>query len=90
MRTPKNEPVVTSATISGLISAALVMLVALNIIKLDNNQMIAIGGFLALAAPIAISFWPRSVVTPVAEPQVVAKSGETVDLVRADGKALEA
>jgi len=63
------EPVLTAATISGLISAALVMLVALEVIKLNDTQMAAIVGFVALAAPIAISLWPRSQVTPLSAPR---------------------
>jgi hypothetical protein len=65
------EPVLTAATISGLVSAALVMLVALEVLKLNDTQMAAIVGFVALAAPIVISLWPRSQVTPLNSPKDV-------------------
>lgn len=84
MRTLPNEPVVQAATITGLISAGLVMLVTLGIIDIDTNAQAAIMGFVALAVPIAISFWPRSVVTPLNDPQITTKTGEVVPLVRAD------
>lgn len=69
MKPLEQESVITAATLSGLISAALVMLVALNVIQLDDAQMAAIVGFVALATPIAISFWPRSQVTPLSAPR---------------------
>ena len=64
-----NEPVVNAAVVSGTVSALLVMLVALNIISLDETQVGAIVGFVALVAPVLIALYTRSQVTPVTRPR---------------------
>ena len=64
-----NEPVVSAAVVSGTVSALLVMLVALKIIELDETQVGAIVGFVALVAPVLIALYTRSRVTPLTRPR---------------------
>lgn len=68
MQTLQSESILTAATLSGLVSATLVMLVALEVIQLDDAQMAAIVGFCAVASPILLSLWPRSQTTNLANP----------------------
>lgn len=83
-----NEPVITAATVTGIVSAGLVMLISLNMLTLSDTQQAAVMGFITLIVPVIIAFWPRSKVTPVENPKVTTESGQTVRLVRADGKPL--
>lgn len=84
MRTLPNEPVALAGVIAGVIGAAMVMAVSLGWIELSAEQQTNILGFVVLVAPIVTSFFARSVVTPVAAPQIITEYGKTVDLVRAD------
>ena len=79
----KTEPVLTAGALTGVIMAGLFMAVSLGWLRLDDAQLGSIEKFaallLALLLPILISLWPRSQVTPVANPKT--ESGEPAVLV---------
>lgn len=62
----RNEPVLTAQAITGLISAAMVMLVALGVINLDDTQQAAIMAFAIAAVNVLSGVIARSWVTPLA------------------------
>lgn len=63
------EPVLTAQSITALISAGLVMLVALGVIQLDDAQQGAIMAFAIAAVNILFAVWARARVTPLANPR---------------------
>lgn len=66
----QNEPVVTAASIAGLISALVVFLRAMGWIQLSDSQFEALMGFVVLALPIGFAFfYARPKVTPLADPK---------------------
>lgn len=80
------EPVLTAASIAGVVMAFLAMAVSLGWLRLDEGQMQAIQAFvlpaLGLLLPIAAAVWARGKVTPVARPATA--DGEPAALVPAD------
>lgn len=60
----KNEPLVTVASITALVAAALALLVSFGL-NLSGDQQTAILGFVAVAAPLVVAGVARSKVTPV-------------------------
>ena len=81
----KTEPVLTAASIAGVIMAALAMAVSLGWLNLDDAQMGAIQAFvlpvLGLVLPVVAALWARGKVTPTAAPKTEA--GEPAVLVPA-------
>ena len=81
----KTEPVLTAASIAGVIMAALAMAVSLGWLALTDAQMQAVQSFvipaLGLVLPVAAALWARGRVTPVASPKT--ESGEPAILVPA-------
>ena len=69
MQTISREPVLTAQSITALISAGMVMLVALNVIDLDDTQQAAIMAFAIAAVNIIAGVIARSWVTPLASPR---------------------
>ena len=69
----KSEPVLTAASIAGVIMAGLAMAVSLGWLALTDDQMKAIQAFvlpvLGLVLPVAAALWARSKVTPTANPK---------------------
>jgi hypothetical protein len=78
-----NEPVVTAASIAGLISAALMFMRVMGLINWTDVQFNSFMAFIVLALPIAGALWGRLQVTTLAAP----KDNTGTPLVRAsDGK----
>lgn len=65
----KREPVMTAQTITALISAGMVMLVALGLVKLDDTQQAAIMAFAIALTNVIAGFVTRSWVTPLSDPK---------------------
>lgn len=63
------EPVITAQALSGLVSAGLVMLVALGLVRLDETQQAAVLAFSIAFINALFGIWARSKVTPLAEPR---------------------
>lgn len=80
----RNEPVLTAQSITALISAGMVALVALGVIDLDDTQQAAIMAFAIAAVNVIAGVIARSWVTPVANPKARIEDGSLVNLVRAD------
>lgn len=85
-----NEPVLTAASIAGLISAVLLWVRIMGWITWTDDQFNQFMIVVNLALPIVGGIWARARVTPTADPKIVTDAGRKVELVRADGKALEA
>lgn len=87
----KSEPVLTAATIAGVIMAGLAMAVSLGWLSLTDDQMKAIQAFvlpvLGLILPVAAALWARSKVTPTADPKT-ADGEEAVILPKAQAQAM--
>ncbi len=89
----KSEPVLTAGAIVGVVMSALVMLVALKVVKLDDTQMGTIQAFLVAMVPLVLTvggaWWARSRVTPTAAPKT--KAGEPAVIVpQAQFQAMQA
>lgn len=69
MNTIQNEPVVTAATVAGLISAFVVFLRSMGWLPMTDDQFTALMGFVVLAVPIGFAFVARAKVTPLASPR---------------------
>ena len=69
----KSEPVLTAASIAGVIMAGLAMAVSLGWLSLTDAQMQTVQAFilpaLGLLLPLAAAWWARSKVTPTAAPK---------------------
>ena len=62
----RNEPVVTAAGVSAVITAAIALLVAFGV-HVTANQSAAIVGFVGVVAPLVLAVVARARVTPVAK-----------------------
>jgi hypothetical protein len=60
----KNEPLVTVATITALVTACIGLLTAFGL-DLTSDQQTAILGVVAVVAPLVVAAFTRSKVTPV-------------------------
>lgn len=80
-----NEPLVTAAVITSVITALITLLKAFGI-PITEDQQAAINQFAAIVAPIALGILARQWVTPLANPK--AADGEP--LVRASGSTRSA
>lgn len=80
----KGEPVLTAQSITALISAGLVMLVALGVVDLDETQQAALMAFAIAAVNVIAGIVARSWVTPLSAPKAKTEDGSLVPLVRAD------
>ena len=60
----RREPVVTAATVSGVITAAIALLVAFGV-HLTHEQIAAVLGFFGVVDPIVLALVARRHVTPV-------------------------
>lgn len=60
----KTEPLITVASLTALVAAAIGLLVAFGV-DLTGDQQTAILGFVAVVAPLAVAALARSKVTPV-------------------------
>lgn len=65
------EPVVTAASIAGLISAGISFARLMNWIALDDDQYNSLMLFIGMALPIGLGLWARQQVTPLAKPRDV-------------------
>lgn len=74
----KNEPVLTAQSITALISAGIVALVALGVIDLDDTQQAAVMAFAIALVNVIAGVIARSWVTPLSNP----KDADGVKLVR--------
>lgn len=61
------EPLVTAATITGLIAAVIALIVAFGI-DVSQEQTAAILGLAAIVAPLVVAATTRGKVTPVSDP----------------------
>jgi hypothetical protein len=81
----QTEPVLLAGTITGVIMAGLAMAVSLGWLNLNDGQMKSIEtfvvGLLGLLVPIALAWWARQKVTPLAAPKT--KQGEEAILMPA-------
>lgn len=62
------EPLITTGTITAAVVALIALLVAFGL-DLTDDQVSAILGVIAVAAPIVVALAARSKVTPVADPR---------------------
>ena len=73
----ESQPVLTAASIAGVIVAGLTMAVSLGWLRLDEAQMQAIQAFilplLGLVLPVGAALWARGKVTPLADPHTEDK-----------------
>jgi hypothetical protein len=60
----KNEPLVTVASLTAIVSAVIGLLVAFGV-NLSDEQTAAILGIVAVLAPLAVAAFARGKVTPV-------------------------
>lgn len=77
----QSEPALTTGTITSLVAAAVALVVAFGL-SLDDKQVIAITGFVAVVAPLVSGFVTRRQVTPSSE--VVAQVSPSGDFVAGD------
>lgn len=63
------EPVITAASIAGLLSAGISFSRLMGWIALTDDQYNALMLFLGMALPIGLSIWARNEVTPLADPK---------------------
>ena len=73
------EPLITGAIIVSLVAAAIQLLVAFGI-PVTPDQTQAIMGFITIVAPLAVAYFVRGKVTPLADP----KTNDGERLVRED------
>jgi hypothetical protein len=81
-----NEPVVTMASIAGLVSAALSFARLMGWLPMTDDQFNQLMIVVGLALPIVGGFIARNQTTPLSDPKVNLDSGRTVSLVREDTK----
>lgn len=81
-----SSPVWSAATIAAVISAAITLLVAFGV-RLTQEQITAILGFVAVVAPIGVAFFANPKVTSLAAP--VDEDGSPL-VRRADGQPTRA
>jgi hypothetical protein len=62
------EPLLTTAAITSVVSAALALLVSFGL-GIDPTQTEAIMGFVGVVAPFVVAYLARKHVTPVADPK---------------------
>lgn len=62
----KNEPVLTAASIAGVVSAVLALAIAFGV-DISESQTAAILGVVGTVAPIVLAFVARAKVTPTAK-----------------------
>lgn len=62
------EPLITTAVITSVVSAALVLLASFGL-ALDAGQTQAIIGFITVVAPLVLAYVARKHVTPVSDPK---------------------
>lgn len=72
----KTEPIVTVATITGLVSAIIALLVAFGV-NFTEAQTTAIMGFVGVLAPLAVAFIARQWTVPLAKVEDALPSRET-------------
>lgn len=63
------EPVITAASIAGLISAGISFARLMGWIALNDDQYNSLMIFIGMALPIGLSIWARSQVTPLSQPR---------------------
>lgn len=63
------EPVITAASIAGLLSAGISFARLMGWITLSDDQFNSLMVFVGLALPIGLSLWARQQVTPLALPR---------------------
>lgn len=63
-----NEPVITAASIAGLISAGISFARLMGWLALNDDQYNSLMLFIGMALPIGLGIWARSQVTPLAKP----------------------
>lgn len=84
----QKEPVVSAASLAGLISAVLIWARMMNWIDWSEDAFNQFMIIVSLAIPIGTSVWARGRVTPVDSPRAENTQGEIVRLVPADGSTL--
>ena len=85
----ETQPVITSATVTSLVAAVLVLVVSFGV-PITDNQRNAIISVVAIVAPLGVIWYAQRKTTPLADPKVTVESGETVSLIRADtGRATD-
>lgn len=67
------EPLISAAIVVAIVTAALQVLIAFGI-GLSADQIQAVTGFVTVIAPLAVAWWARKRVTPLADPRT--KNGE--------------
>lgn len=80
----RNEPVITAASVAGLIGALLMWVRLMGWIDWTDDQFNQFMIMVNLALPLVAALWARTQVTPVAAP----KDNEGVELVRVDGEEI--
>lgn len=63
------EPVITAASIAGLLSAGISFCRLMGWIALNDEQYNSLMLFIGMALPIGLGVWARSQVTPLADPK---------------------
>lgn len=83
MNITETQPVITSATITSLVTALLVLLVSFGL-PITEDQRNAIISVVAIVAPLAVIWWAQRKTTPLADPKVTVEDGTVTPLIRAD------
>ncbi len=65
----KHEPAAIGGAIIAILETGLLMLIALDIVSLDDGQMAAIMAFVAALIPVVVNLVVRETVIPVAKVQ---------------------
>ena len=63
------EPVITAASIAGLLSAGISFARLMGWIALSDDQYNSLMVFVGMALPIGLSLWARQQVTPLSQPR---------------------
>lgn len=63
------EPVITAASIAGLLSAGISFARLMGWITLSDDQFNSLMVFVGLALPVGLSLWARQQVTPLTQPR---------------------
>ena len=63
------EPVITAASIAGLLSAGISFARLMGWITLSDDQFNSLMVFVGLALPMGLSLWARQQVTPLTQPR---------------------
>lgn len=64
-----NEPVLTAASIAGLVSAGISFARLMGWLALNDDQYNSLMIFVGMALPIGLSIWARGQVTPLSQPR---------------------